>query len=98
MGSKGKKMSMPMDVLGIFNLQEDMIVVFKRLKSYEVEDGTKLPRTVSEDRIRNADFKLSWMDMKKNFLTIKAIFKKRNRLPQELAFPSMECFHQFSTG
>lgn len=68
-----------MDVLGIFNLQEDMIVVFKRLKSYEVEGGTKLLRTVPEDRTGNADFKLSWMDMKNDFLTIKAIFLKKTK-------------------
>ena len=74
----------------------DMIALFKYLKGCNTEEGQDLFSIIPECRIRSNELKLKearfWLDIRKNFLTVRAV-RQWNQLPWELvSIPTLEAF------
>ena len=87
--------------LGVFSLEKrrqrgDMISPFKHLKGSHSEKGQDLFSVIPECRMCNNGLKLKevrfWLNIRKNFLTVRAI-RQWNQLPRELvSVPILEAF------
>ena len=92
--------------LGMFSLEKrrwrgDMIALFKYLKCH-TEEGQDLFSILPECRTRNKGLKLQearlWLDIKKNFLTVRAV-RQWNQLPREVVgSPTLEAFKRQLDG
>ena len=77
-------------------LRGDMIALFKYLKGCHTEEGQDLFSILPECRTRNNGLKLQEarfrLDIRKNFLTVRAV-RQCNQLPREVvASPTLEAF------
>ncbi|WP_411028220.1 hypothetical protein, partial [Salmonella sp. s60131] len=87
--------------LGMFSLSKrrlrgDMIAMFKYLKGCHIEEGTGLFSMASETRTRGNGFKLQekrfHLNIRKNFMTVRAV-RQWNMLPRRVVeSPSLEVF------
>uniref|UniRef100_A0A803TH73 Reverse transcriptase domain-containing protein n=1 Tax=Anolis carolinensis TaxID=28377 RepID=A0A803TH73_ANOCA len=93
--------------LGMFSLQKrrlrgDMIAMYKYVRGSHREEGARLFSAALETRTRNNGFKLQerrfHLNIRKNFLTVRAV-QQWNSLPQSVVeAPSLEAFKQRLDG